>query len=98
MLAHAVDVDVLNDDHPVVGLLEESIVDDIAKAHAGPLRQEQKRFCISLRRVAEPLSTWILSNAFEERLDSTAHSLEPLVFGALAFDLDIVAVAKLRLA
>src|SRR5687768_14897091 len=65
MLAHRVELDVANDDHALVGLLEERIAEDVIDVLTVPAHQPGERLRDSLRCLDEPVAVRVLSQELE---------------------------------
>lgn len=79
MLAHAEDLDVLDNDHLVVALLEDGAIDDIAHVLLVPLCEEEHRLGVPLRGGQQALAVSVLAHALEYRPHGAAHARQPLV-------------------
>lgn len=77
VFAETVDVNILDDDHLVVALVEES-VGDVLDVGLVALGKKQKSIRVTRRRVQEPFTVGILADTLEEGAHSTAHLFEPL--------------------
>lgn len=79
VLAEALDVDVLDDDHLVVALVEEGVVDEVADVDVVATGEEEEGVCIAGGRVDEALAVGVLADALEQGADGAAHALEAVV-------------------
>lgn len=76
VLAHAEHLDVLDDDHLGVILLENRPVDDIPHVLLVPLCEEQQGIGVAMGCGQDALPIGILTDAFEERAHGALHALE----------------------
>src|SRR5262245_7240749 len=74
MLAEAVEVDVLHEDHLVVVFLEHRLVQDLARILVIAAQQELERCGDAGRRAAQPLARRILAELLQQALDQTLDS------------------------
>lgn len=76
VLAKTEDLDVLDDDHLVVTLLENGVVDDVANVLLVALGEEEHGFGVTSRGVADTGPVRILADALEDGADSGLELLQ----------------------
>ena len=75
VLTKTVDVDIFDNDHPAMSLLEECIIDDAFYVVLVTFCEEQKRVRIPQRCGLEAFPVRILPNALEQRSHGATHSV-----------------------
>lgn len=79
VLAHGEDLDVLDDNHLVVALLENGPVDNVAHVFLVALGQEEHRLGVPLGSGEETFAVRVFAEAFEEGADGALHLVETLL-------------------
>lgn len=83
VLAHGKDLNVLDNHHLVVALLEDGPVDNVAHVLLVALGQEEHGLGVALGRGEETFAVRVLADAFEQGADGALHLVEALL--ALSF-------------
>src|SRR5690625_1755517 len=73
VLAEAVDLNVLDNDHLVVALVEEGVVDNVLDVDLVALCEEEEGLGVARGRVEEALAVRVLADALEEGAHGAAH-------------------------
>lgn len=81
VLAQAGDINVLDDDHLVVILVEDGVVDDIPNVLPVALGEGHDRFGVAFGRVEEARSVWVFADGLEDGLDCVLDLVETLSRG-----------------
>lgn len=79
VLAEAVDLNVLDNDHFVVALVKEGVVDKVLDVDVVALCEEEQGLGVARRRVEEALAVGVLADALEQGAHGAAHALQALL-------------------
>lgn len=81
MFAETKDFDIFHDNHLIMVLVEDGVVDNVSDILLIALCEKQHRLRVSRRRIEDTFSVWVFANTFQYGSDSSSHFLEP--FGCL---------------
>lgn len=79
VLAETLNLNVLDNDHFVMALVEEGPVDEVVNVYLVALCEEEQSLCVARGGVDEALAVRVLADALEQGADGAAHAVEAVV-------------------